>query len=106
MGSKKDKSQKGQGKNGSKKPSSTKSTESKKKDTSKYHVFQVHGHRSKQSMTYSKVLEHLILKIQATFKSPNVIVKSLREKKKGGPTEPSRTRVKSQLVQKMMKKSN
>ena len=95
MGSKKFNGKKSQGGNGSKKPSSTKAKESRNKNgTSTHHVFQVHGHRNKQSMTYGKVMEHLILKIQSTFKSPNVIVKSLRDKKKGGPTEPSRTRVK------------
>ena len=91
MGSRKNYGQKEQGRNGSKKPLSAKFMESKKLDVNRYHVFQLHGCRNKQSMTYSKVFEHLILKIQGTFKSPNVILKILRDKAKGGPSEPTRT---------------
>ena len=56
--------------------------------------FQLHGQKVRQTVTYSKVLEHLIVKIQTTFDRPILIVKSLREMKKNAPKEPERTRVK------------
>ena len=56
--------------------------------------FQVHGQNVPQTVTYTKVLEHLIVKIQTTFDRLINIVKSLREKKKNAPDEPKRTRIK------------
>ena len=74
-------------------------TDKKSKTTStpsagKY-IFQIHGQKTKQSNTYAKVKENLILKVQATFKNPNLIVKSIREKTKHAPTEPTRKSIKS-----------
>ena len=74
-------------------------TDKKSKTTStpsagKY-IFQIHGQKTKQSNTYAKVKENLILKVQATFKNPNLIVKSIREKAKHALTEPTRKRIKS-----------
>ena len=48
----------------------------------------------RQTVTYTKVLEHLIVKIQTIFDRPINILKSLREKKKNAPEEPKRTRIK------------
>ena len=45
-------------------------------------------------MTFTKGLEHLIVKIQTTFDRPINIVKSLREMKKNAPDKPKTTRVK------------
>ena len=77
----------------------TKSTQSKKNISNKpvgvkTYAFQLHGQRTRQTCTYSKVLENLILKIQASFKNPNLIVKNIREEKKNEPTLPTRQRVK------------
>ena len=55
--------------------------------------FQLHGHKVKQVATYSIVLENLILKIQCTFTSPNIIVSSLSTNSKKAPKVPERTRV-------------
>ena len=54
----------------------------------------MHGQKVHQTVTYTKVLEHLIVKIQTTFDRPINIVKSLRERKKNAPDEPKRTRIK------------
>ena len=54
----------------------------------------MHGQKVRQTVTYTKVLEHLIVKIQTTFDRPINIVKGLREKKKDSPDEPKGTRIK------------
>ena len=45
-------------------------------------------------MTYTKVLEHLVVKIQTTFDRPINIVTRLRYKKKIAPNEPKRKIIK------------
>ena len=77
----------------------SKTTQNKKQQGSKtsgvkIYTFQLHGQQTRQACTYSKVLENLKLKIQATFKNPNLIVKSIREETKHEPTLPTRKRVK------------
>ena len=56
--------------------------------------FQLHGQKTRQTATYTKVLENLIVKIQNTFERPISLVKSIREKVKHAPDEPKRFRVK------------
>ena len=69
-----------------------KKTTSNKPVGVKSYAFQLHGQQTKQTCTYSKVLENLILKIQASFKNPNLIVKNIREEKKNEPAPPTRVR--------------
>ena len=54
----------------------------------------MHGQKIRQIATYTKVLEHIIIKIQSTFDRPINIVKSIYNMKENSPTEPKRIRVK------------
>ena len=45
-------------------------------------------------MTYTKVLDHIIIKLQSIFDRPINIVKSIRDMKEKSPTEPKRKRMK------------
>ena len=56
--------------------------------------FQLHGQKVRKTATYSKVLEHIIVKIQLTFEQPIYNVTSLREMKKKELEEQKRTRIK------------
>ena len=56
--------------------------------------FQLHGQKIRQTATYTKVLENLIVKIQNTFDRLINIVKSHREKIKHAPDEPKGVRIK------------
>ena len=50
--------------------------------------------KARQTATYTKVLEHIIVKIQSTFDRPINIVKGIRNMKQKSPIEPKWTRVK------------
>ena len=67
---------------------------SAKKEQSTGLKFQLHGQKVRQTATYTKVLDHLTVKIQTSFDRPIQIVKSLRNDTKESPPEPTRTRVK------------
>ena len=54
----------------------------------------MHGQKVRQTVTYTKVLEHIIVKIQSTFDRPINIVKIIRNMEEKSPTEPKWTRVK------------
>ena len=56
--------------------------------------FQLHGQKVCQTVTYTKVLDHIIIKLQSIFDRPINIVKSIRDMKEKSPTEPKRTRIK------------
>ena len=55
--------------------------------------FQLHGQKVRITATYTKVLDHIIVKIQSTFDRPIHIVKSIHDMKEKYPTEPKWTRV-------------
>ena len=54
----------------------------------------MHGQKVRQIATYTKVLEHIIVKIQSTFDRLIYIVKGIHTMKEKSPTEPKQTRVK------------
>ena len=56
--------------------------------------FQLHGQKIRQTATYTKVLENLIVKIQNTFDRPINIFNILRESLRHAPDEPKRIRIK------------
>ena len=56
--------------------------------------FQLHGQKVRITETYTKELDHIIVKIQSTFDRPINIVKSIRKMKDKSPTEPKWTMVK------------
>ena len=75
--------------------SSATSNSTKKEQQSTGQIkFQLHGQKTRQTATYTKVLENLIVKIQNTFERPISLVRSIREKTKHAPDEPKRVRVK------------
>ena len=71
--------------NGSRSSANNNST---RKDQETGFKFQLHGQKVRQTATYTKVLEHIIVKIQSTFDRPINIVKSIRKMKQKSPTEP------------------
>ena len=56
--------------------------------------FQMHGQKGRPTATYTKVLEHVIVKIQSALDKPINIVKSILEKHRFAPVEPKWIRIK------------
>ena len=74
--------------------SSTTTNSAKKEQQSTGQIkFQLHGQKVSQTANYTKVLENLIVKIPNTFERPINLVKSIRDKVKYAPDEPTRVRV-------------
>ena len=56
--------------------------------------FQMNGQKVAKTATYTKVLDHILVKIQSTFAKPKYVLKSIGEKQKFMPVEPKWTRIK------------
>ena len=65
---------------------SSENNNSTRKDQETGLKFQLHGQKVRQIATYTKVLEHIIVKIKSTFDGPINIVKSIRNMKEKSPT--------------------